>query len=401
MTLRAFVPAVLSLSIPLLACDSEPSDADDDGDGETGSQDDDDDDEADDDEADDDDSADTSAGDEDPTDPSADDTGTDTGIEPGTPIDDGVFFYVREIDTTVDEVWSYDLATDTTQRVLAADDGGVAEVSSIAIHPDRTWIAVATTWNTTHYQQSENIFGFAAGEGATLGEPSLLLEGLPAPVGASSGYSQQIDDLRFQPDGSALWLGHSFAFDISDPGGGVIASLDLGSGELTLHDEIVDDCTVNSGPSPSPDGGALFVVQGVCTEEAHEGIVGFDLPLGGASQQVLTAPNIGFATPRWTPDGAGITYYDEIDWDSDGDGMGDIFGHALMLLDLAEGTQYALLPPAPNQYFWDFTMSPDGTRFVMCVNHEDQRDLLLVDYSGDEATTRWLTNDGVSCKPSW
>jgi hypothetical protein len=227
------------------------------------------------------------------------------------------------------------------------------------------------------------------------------MEGLPAPVRASSGYSQQIDDLRFQPDGSVLWLGHAFAFDISDPGGGVIASLDLESGELELHDEIVDDCTVNTGPSPSPDGEVLFVVQGVCIEEAHEGIVGFDLPLGGAGQQVLAAPNIGFAAPRWLPDGAGIAYYDEIDWDSDGDGMTDIFGHALMLLDLAEGTQYALLPPAPDQYFWDFTMAPDGTRFVVCVSHDDRRDLLLVDYSGDEGTTRWLTDDGVSCKPSW
>ena len=157
---------------------------------------------------------------------------------------------------------------------------------------------------------------------------------------------------------------------------------------------------MNTGQSPSPDGEVLLVVQGVCIDNTHEGIVAFDVPLGGASQQLLSI-RAGFGTPRWTPDGAAIAYWAEIDYDSDGDGMNDIYGPTLLLADLASGMQYALLAPTLEQYIWDFTMSPDGTRYVVCVNHGGVLDLLLVDYSGAEGTTRWLTDDGVSCKPSW
>jgi hypothetical protein len=403
-TRSPFYPGFLLSSCVLVAvgCDPAPS-SDDEGESDTESDDDDDDDSGDDDPSaadddptgadDDDDGADTSGGDT--TDPS----GGDTEGE-GTPIGDDVFFYVREVDDSEDEVWAYDLATDTTQRVIAFDGAG-GEVSSIAIHPDRSWIAVASDWNLNHYQQSESIYAYPIGEDLELGEASLVMEGLPPPAGASAGYSQQIDDLRFHPDGSRLWLGHAFFFDISEPGGGAIASLDLATGEFALHEEIVEDCTVNTGPSPSPDGEVLLVVQGVCIDDTHEGIVAFDVPLAGAAQPVLPSSTVGFGTPRWLPDGAGIAYWGEIDYDTDGDGMNDIFGAALLLLDLASGMQYALLPPAVEQYIWDFTMSPDGTRYVVCVSHEGVRDLLLVDYSGDEGTARWLTEDGLSCKPSW
>jgi len=385
-----------SCAFGVVACDSDPSSdespaGDSEGDSDAGD--------------DDDGSGDASGetGEDDGGEDTAADDGADTSsgdtADDGAAIGDDVFFYVRSVDDQVDEVWAYDVVADTSQRAIAFDS--VAEVSSLAIHPDRNLLAVASDYDSIDYQMSESIYAFVLNESLELGAPELLMEGWAKPIGADKGYAQQVDELRWHPDGSALWFGHAFRFSVSEPGGGALASLDPASGEYELYDEFIDGCTVNTGPSPSPDGSVLLAVRAVCIEDAKEGIVAFDVPLTAQAEVVLPSSNMVFSAPRWLPDGMGIVFASEIDYDSDGDGTLDAFGSALLLLDLTDGAQYVLVPPTPDEYIWDFTMAPDGTRFVLCMSHGGVRDLLLADFSSDEPSARWLTNDGTSCTPSW
>ena len=332
------------------------------------------------------------------TDMPSDDTGTDTGPG-GSVLDDDVFFYVREISGSADALWAIDVGTDQAHEVTAFD--GMSEIRSIAIHPSRTGLAVASTFDSIDYRASEAIYGFDFDDALVFGEPTLIMPPIPAPVGASSGYQQQISDLRFHPDGTLLWFGHSFQFDIGSPGGGTLAALDLTTGQYELYLDSIGDCTVNTGPAPSPDGAVLISIRGVCTNSSHEGVVAFGVPPAGDPQMVVPSSNLVFSGPQWLPGGDGLVYAGNIDYDADGDGTNDVYGGALVLLDIATGDQYVLLAPTANTSIWAFTMSPAGDRFVACVNRNGPRDLLLVDLSGDEPVTRWLTDDGVSCHPAW
>lgn len=326
-----------------------------------------------------------------------DDGDPDTGSDPSVLADD-VFFFVREI-ADGDALWAYDLATDQAHEVTPLDGG--SEITSVAIHPDRTLVAIATDYEALDYQDSESIYAFEVNEDLVFGDPTLLMPGIPKPVGVATGYSQQVDDLRWHPDGSWLWFGHAFQQDFTIPGGGTLAGVDPATGAFELYLDTVGDCSVNTGPSPSPDGSVLLSIRSVCIDGAHDGFVAFDVPPAGEPEMIVPTTEAIFTTPRWLPDGTGIVYAGRIDDDSDGDGAFDVYGNAIVLVDLATGDRYALLPPTPEVYIWDFTLSPAGDRVVVCINQNDAQDLLLLDYSVDPPTSRWLTDDGASCKPSW
>lgn len=339
--------------------------------------------------------------------PSSDDAGSDGDPDDGDPDDTGsdpsalgddVFFFVRGI-ADGDALWAYDLATDHAHEVTPL--GGNSEIRSIAIHPDRNVVAIASDYGAVDHQDSESIHAFEVNESLVFGKPELLMPAIPKPIGVATGYKQQIDELRWHPDGAWLWFGHSVQEDFSMPGGGTLAGVDPGTGALEFYVDSIGDCLVNTGPSPSPDGSVLLAVRSVCIEGANEGVVGFDVPPAGEPQMIVPRPEAIFTAPRWLPDGAGIVYAARIDYDSDGDGVFDVYGDAIVLLDVATGDQYAMLPPTPEVYIWDFTLSPTGDRVVACVFQDDAQDLLLLDFSVDPPASRWLTDDGSSCKPSW
>lgn len=328
--------------------------------------------------------------------PSGDGSTSDGGAEP-VALGDDVLLFVREVDSTTDELWAYDLATDQAERVI---DIGDAEITSIAIAPDRTRVAFASDYQSVDYQASQSIFELTAGAD---GESELrqLMPAIPKPIGVSAGYSQRVDELAWHPDGGSLWFGHGFFFDIGQPGGGALGRVDAATGGFELFVDQVGDCSVNSSPSPSPDGSSLFAVRGVCIDGAHEGLVAFDLPIAAEPTVVVPSGDTLFVTPQWIADGSGVVFGGRIDYDSDGDGTNDVFGDALLLLDTTTGDQYVVVAPSADAYIWDFAMAPDASRFAVCVSGDGGRNLLLVDYTGAEVATRWLTDDGVSCSPAW
>lgn len=340
----------------------------------------------------------TAEDDESGTGGSDDDDGSDSGPG-GSTLDDDVLFFTKDLDPSGQALWAYDVGTDQAHQVTALD--GMSEIRSIAIHPGRTGLAIASTYGVGDYQASEAIYGFDFDDTLTFGEPTLVMQPIPAPANASSGYYQRLGNLAFHPDGSRLWFSHSFQFSAGNPGGGTIGSLDLVGGDYALYIDSVGDCTVNTGPSPSLDGTVLLGVRGVCIDGTHDGLVAFDVPPQGEPQVIVPTSNMVLASPRWTAGGAGIVYAAGIDFDADGDGTTDVYGDALVLLDITAGEQYALLPPTAGNRIWNFAISPGGDRFVACVSHDGPRDLLLVDLSGNEPQARWLTDDGVSCDPAW
>lgn len=334
----------------------------------------------------------------DDVDPGTDDTGdADSGSDPSA-LDDAVFFFVRDTQDG-DSLWAYDLGTDQAHEVTALD--GISDIRSVAIHPDRTVVAIASDYGGIDHQDSEAIYAFEVNDDLVFGEPTLLMPPLPKPVGVATGYKQQLSSLRWHPDGAWLWFSHAYQLDFSEPGGGTLAGVDPTTGTHELYLDSIGDCIVNTAPSPSPDGSVLLSVRGVCIDGAHEGLVAFDNPPAGDPDVVVPLPDALFATPRWLPDGTGIIYGTKLDGDGDGDGVADFYTDAIVLLDVATGDQYALLPPTADVFVWDFTISPTADRVVVCVSQNDTRDLLLLDFSGAEATSRWLTDDGGSCTPSW
>ena len=349
---------------------------------------------------------DTDGGDPNPTDPT-DPTDPDpsgaasTGDAPpsGLALSEDVLLFVRATDSSSDTLWAYDVASDAAEPLPVFDDG--TEIRAIAIHPTRTSIAVASDFESIDYQASETIHSIAIDADGSFTAPGVLMPPFPAPIGVSTGYRQQISDMQWHPDGSALWFNHSFMVDISTPGGGGLGWVDGDGGEGELFVDALGDCTVNTGPAPRPDGAVVLAVQAVCIDGTHEGVVAFDVPPAGAPDVVVPAPDAVFDNPEWIPDGSGVVFGATIDYDGDGDGTAEQRGDALLLLDVATGAQHVLLAPTPESYLWSFAMAPDALRFAVCISQGGGQNLLLVDYSGEEPTTRWLTDDGVSCDPEW
>lgn len=327
----------------------------------------------------------------------SDDGVTDTGSDPTT-LDDDVFFFVREMPEG-DALWVYDLGADAAHEASPLD--GTSAIRSVAIHPSRTAVSFSSYYGAVDHQDSETIYAFDVNDALVFGEPTVLMPAFPKPGEVADGYNQQIGYLRWHPDGTRLWFEHAVLTDFLETGGAGIVGLDLATGDVDVYPDASGNCAVNLGPSPSPDGSVMLVVRDACIDTANEGIAAFDVPPVGDPQLIAPAFEPVFSTPRWLPDGSGVVYGAAIDDDSDGDGTNDVYGEALILLDIATGDQFVLLAPTAQAFISKFTLSPVGDRAVVCVRQESAHDLLLLDYSVDPPELRWLTDDGVSCTPEW
>jgi hypothetical protein len=370
-------------------CDlSQPSDDDDVG--ETGGDEDDptddDDDDDDSDPTDDDDSSpdpDTSGGSEDPTDPTGDPTGGS-----GDALPYSVFMFIHE-DGNAGSVHAYDVATNQTW--LVTDFGGGVEVSGLAIHPDRTSLAIAAYHQLSDIDESAGIWRVPV----TGGEPQNIM---PALAGEDGEY-QSVADLVYTEDGAYVYFGHSTSF-----GGGTIARVADSGGQGEFFVDTNAGCAGVTAPSPSPNGAELMAVRDSCQDYMLEGIVNFAVPPSNAGQVFLAqgdSYSIHGIAPYWLADGTGLLYSLSNRIDTDGDGLLDAQGDGIALLDFASGTSFELVPVAPGQGIHAFAVSPDEGRVVMCMGSSTVRDLVLLDVTGESPAYYTLTNDGASCRVAW
>jgi hypothetical protein len=379
--------ATLFACLALFGCDAfEPAGDDDDDDAETGGDDDDDADEPSDPSGADDDDDDTGS---DPDTGSGPDSDSDTS-DPGDALGDSVFVYIHQDGGNVDSVRAYDVATNETWVV--SDFGGNTEINGVAIHPDRTTLAVSAFYQLEDADESEGIWRISA-QG---GEPENIMPALPG----EDGEFQSVANLVYSPDGAHVWFDHGTSF-----GGGTIARVADSGGLPELFVDTNVGCAASGAPAPSPDGAQVYGVRGACQDFANEGLVAYGVPPTDGGQVVIpegVSYDLHQQAPQWLADGSGLVYALGTRIDTDGDGMFDGQGDMLGLLELASGQSYEVVAPADGQLIDAFAVSPDESYVVLCMrNAAAGQDLVLLDLSGETPAYTTLTSDGASCRPAW
>lgn len=377
------VLSTLFACVAATGCDaSQPSDDDDDDD--TDQSDDDDDDDSDPSDPD------TSGGSdptEDPTDPTTDPTDPTGGS--GDAMPDSEFVFIHADDGYADSVRAYDVVTNEIR--IVTDFGGNTEVTGVAIHPDRTRLAIAAYHELSDVDESAGIWRVPA-QG---GEPQNIMPALPG----DDGESQSVADLVYTSDGAYVYFGHSTSY-----GGGTIARVADGGGLPDLFVNTNAGCAGVSAPSLSPSGGELVAVRSSCSDTTLEGLVTFAVPPADAGQVYLpdgVSYDLYSIAPHWLADGTGLLYVLGTRIDLDGDGIFDTQGDGIALVDFASGQSFEIVPPAEGQRIDAFAVSPDEARVVMCMGTNVTSDLILLDLTGESPAYYTLTSDGASCRVAW
>lgn len=324
------------------------------------------------------------------TDGDSDPTGGDPTGDPGDALADSVFLYVHADDGYADSVRAYDIATD--QSWVVTDFGGDVEIRSVAIHPDRTTLAISSFYQLQTADESEGIWRVPAAGGA----PELMME----PWAGDDGEGQSIADLVYSYDGAHVYFGHS----TSTTGGSTLARVAAAGGVPELFLDSSASCLGHVGPAPAPNGEQLVSVRFDCTDHALEGMILHDLPPSGPGQVFLPEGDLyGFEStaPQWSADASALLFVVNTKIDADADGLYDGDGAALMLMDTATGDSFELVPPVDDQRIFDFALSPDETHIVMCMGSAAGQDLVLADLTGAALSYRTLTTDGESCGTAW
>ena len=333
----------------------------------------------------------------DPTDPSGSDPDTggpdsDSGSDTSTPgeaLGDSVFVYIHDEGDNTDTVRAFDVATN--ESWLVEDFEGSTEIRSIAIHPDRTSLAVSAFYQLSDADESEGIWRVSPSGGA----PENIMQAIPG----DDGEFQSVANLVYSPDGAHVYfdLGTSY-------GGGTIARVSDGGGLPELFLDINNGCAVNSAPGFSPDGSMMLTQRDVCTDSMQQGLIAYDAPPSGTGQVLIVdSDQVGLplVSPQWLADNSGVVLDTNLHLDQDGDGTYETDGAALLILNFADGQLYTLVPAIANTQIRSFAISPDETRIVLCLDGGSGENLVLVDLTGEAPTYLDLTSDGSSCYAAW
>lgn len=334
-------------------------------------------------------SSDPSGSDPSGADPTGDPSGPDTGA-PGDALPDSVLLYIHADAGNADSVRAYDVATG--ESWVVTDFGGNVEVRSVAIHPSRTSLAIASFYELQTAEESEGIWRVPAAGGTP--------EPIMAAIDGDEGEFQSVANLAYTYDGSEIY----FDYSSSTTGGGTLARVADGGGLPELLLDSGGTCSAQAAPAPGPSGTQLLAVRDGCIDVAQEGVILHDLPPGNAGQVVIPVGDIyelPLVAPQWSADGLGVIFQIMTRIDLEGDGFYDGQGESLQLWDTQSGQVYEVVPPAIEQRIYGFAVSPDETGIVMVMGSAAGQDLVLLDLSGASASYRTLTSDGQNVAVAW
>ena len=202
---------------------------------------------------------------------------------------------------------------------------------------------------------------------------SLLLVCLTTLGSAVAGWGQTDGKIAFVSHREGLpniWIMNA---DGSDP-----VNLTKGRG-VCLH------------PAWSPDGMTIAYING----DGHGNSEIWLMDADGSNPQQVTDDAVYKVLLAWSEDGSRI-YYDTLPTGHPKDGIESFVigledGSGPLSVDRKEGASYRIFP-----------RSPDGTKGIVVRRDEDQADLYIVDYSGDQHTINRLTDTPTfEITPAW
>lgn len=348
------------------------------------------------------------------------------------PLGDNELAYMTYSDGAYDTIRVIDITTGESRELTDLDGEGFG-LTAIAMAPDRRSVAFSayfrleqSDWSPNRGMPHPGIWRVSAdGKGYEMIAPPLpqmdsgtscTTDSDCAPLGMECNLTFQTcqleaatyitDDLAFSPSGDELYFtyGTYWLDGFYLAGGTTLASVPSKYGKggkvPTVHPG-ESSCTQVSDLAVHPDGGSLLGIQSVCLDWDDEGLFRFGLPELGSSRALPTPDGFDLAltTPDWFPDGSGFVFVVYGGWDEDGDSWPDWYADGLVQYD-ATSDELTLISAMPEGYsILDPSISPDGSKIVMCVSGGGGSDLYLIDL--EAWTQEPLTDHGASCKPSW
>jgi hypothetical protein len=318
------------------------------------------------------------------------------------------FLYVRSVTPNVDQLVSLDYATGDTGVVadLMGDGGDGWEIWGHTISPDRTRIAVASLYGPT---KADNDTGLATRRIWTMAADGSDLQRL-TPVfdndgGGRTSYSIDVQDPVFSKDGQSIIFDFgSWWYEGTKLQGGSFPWLvSITGDELPEPFPTVTGCSVID-PSVNPVTGEVLLVHSVCVNAADEGI--FLYPKAGSNKPIKLVDRgygAGAVDPAlekasWLADGSAFIFVATIEVTRGDvtDTANSIFGY-----DVATGEIATLLVPDAGTNVRNAAIAPNADGIVYCLAHDDVYDLHVIDLTVAPPVDSAITDDGVSCSPSF
>jgi hypothetical protein len=318
------------------------------------------------------------------------------------------FLYVRSVTPDNDQLVSLDYVSGDTGVVadLQGDGSDGWEIWGHTISPDRTRIAIASLYGPT---KADNVTGLATRRIWTMAVDGSDLQ-RRTPVfdndgGGRTNYSIAVQDPVFSKDGQSIIFDFgTWWYEGNTLQGGSFPWLVPTSGDgLPEPFPTVASCSVID-PSVNPATGEVLFVHSVCVNASDEGI--FLYPETGSGKPVKLVDRgfgAGAVDPvlekaSWLADGSAFVFVGTIEVT-----RGDVTdtANSILAYDMATGNIGTLLIPDVDTSVRNVAIAPNGDGIVYCLAHDDVYDLHVIDLTVDPPVESAITDDGISCSPSF
>lgn len=317
------------------------------------------------------------------------------------------FLYVKSVTANTDQLVSLDYLSGETRVVtdLQGDGSDGWEIWGHAISPDRKRIVLSSLYGPT---AADNATGLATRRIWTLAADGSDFQRL-TPVfendgGVRKNYTIDVQGPVFTNDGSGVIYDYGiWWYEGTSLKGGAQPWFVSTQADLPQLFPIGASCSIIE-PSVNPATGEVLFVHSVCANAADSGI--FLYPSGGGSDPVKLV-NRGFGPggvdpslqkASWLADGSGFIFVGTIEVTRGG---ATDTTNAVLYYDMQKGGFSEVIIPDAGASVRNAAIAPNGDGIVYCLAHDDVYDLHVLDLNVDPPQDSPITNDGISCSPSF
>lgn len=349
-----------------------------------------------------------------------------------TPLPKTAFVFNRYVRDTAAHLYSYDLATKKTTLISKLDDDGTIGTNpSIALSPDRRWVAFRALFRPDAKDKAEGIaipsIWKVSVDGKhfkrltdTIPNPNKLTcendSQCPKPMTcilslkrcAPAHFTVGLSTPTWSADGKTVYtsLSQTWTSGSSIAGGAVLASVPATGGTLKTHYVGSSDCVLTIYPSAHPSENSLAAVHSVgggCVP----GLYRYALPPTSKPTRIFSSATVGVQQGpiTWQPDGSAAFFLGDTTWDLNNDGTPETQGWGIVGVRIKDGALSGLLGPlATGKSYFSYDISPSGNEMAVCIfdSKASTYEIYLMDAADPKKVTfKQLTSGGKSCYPSW